>query len=125
MSIFLLFSFKLILNENCFPNDSCNYSSRYPVLSELTRRTDTPKIIISPIFLSLIKDFNFIEFYMREISTKVIQYFTYTVRDRAHSDSIMTTFFISGFRPPAPPPHPVSQRHLGRSVVPSVMHATE
>ena len=67
MSIFLLFSFKLILNENWFPNDSCNYSSRYPALSELTRRTDTPKIIVSPIFLALIKDFNFIEFYMREI----------------------------------------------------------
>lgn len=57
----------LILNENWFPNDSCNYSSRYPALSELTRRTDTPKIIISPIFLALIKDFNFIEFYMTEI----------------------------------------------------------
>ena len=55
---------------------------RYPALSELTRRTDTPKIIISPIFLALIKDFNFIEFYMREIWTKVIQFFTYTGRIR-------------------------------------------
>ena len=53
----------------------------YPALSELSRRTDTPKIIISPIFLTLIKDFNFIEFYMREIWTKVIQFFTYTVRN--------------------------------------------
>ena len=41
---------------------------------------------------------------------------------RAHSDSIMKHFFIFGFRP-APPP--VSQRHLGRSVLPSVMHATK
>ena len=41
---------------------------------------------------------------------------------RAHSDSIMTTFFH--FRFPPPPP-PVSQRHFSRSVLPSVMHATK